>query len=428
VLYEVAASGEDEKRASNFVYTAVLSSFVLGVLGGTVGFVSAPLIAAALSQPQMTGMLKLFAYALPLFLINKTAHGILNAHRRMRLIAGVRIMRGGIILLYFLSAAISKASFVTIPYGFILAELLIVVLVLTACFRTHRFAKPSVRRAKGLISFGWRAALSNVIGDINSRLDILVIGIFWNASIVGIYSVAAAVAKGLWLIPGAIQNVTNPLIVQLYSSGEKEKLHRTMDVLFRLGTSLFIMIGLAIIIYIKPLIGLCYPGQLDILGAAVPLYFLLPGVAIFCGVTMLGSAPSTSIGRPENALKTSFAVFGVNLLMNFALVPFFASVGAASATTVSLLVALIYFSYLCRKHLDFTVSLTKLSMLFSVICLLVVSVTVFENIVSHLIVLVTGLVIIIAILILLGMIRKSDWSLIHSALKSFTKSQKQPVM
>lgn len=372
----------------------------------------------------MTGMVKLFCFALPLFLINKTALGILNAHRRMRLIAGVNVMRGGIILFYLVSVVIFKAGLITIPYGFIIAESAIAVLLLAACVRTHKLATPSLQQSKRLISFGWKTSLAGIIGDINARLDILIIGIFWDVSIVGMYSVASAVAKGLWLIPGAVQRVTNPLIVQLYSSGEKEKLHRTMDVLLRLGTPLFIIIGLAIAVYIKPLIGLAYAGQSDMLGAAVPLYFLLPGAAIFSSIAMLGSAPSTSIGRPENALKLVSVVFGVNLLMNFTLVPFFAAAGAASATTISLLVALTYFSYLCKEYLDFSVPLTRLFLLFFVFCLLIVSVTAFESVVSHLILLVTGLIVIIATLTILGMVHKSDWNLIRSVLKSFTNPEK----
>lgn len=420
VLYEVTASGEDKKRASAFAYTALFNSLILGLLGGIICFASAPLIAAAYHQPLMTDMIKLFSIALPLFLINKTSIGILNAHRRMRLIAAINVIRGAVILLYIFAAAIFKAGLTTIPYGFILAESLIAMLLLAACVRTHKPTTPSLQRSKQLISFGWKTGLSGVIGDINAKLDILVIGIFWDSAIVGMYCVASAIAKGLWLIPSSIQRVTNPLIVQLHSTAQKDKLQRTMDVLIRLGTVLFIVIGLVIAVYIKPLIRLCYPQQLDMLGAAVPLYFLLPGVAIFSGVTMLASAPSISIGRPENALKLISAVFGVNLLMNFVLVPFFAAAGAAIATTISLLLALIYFTWLCKKYLDFTVPLTRLFLLSAVLSLLIVSAVMLESVVYHLIILAAGLIIIIGAVTLLRLVRKSDSELIHELLRFFT--------
>jgi O-antigen/teichoic acid export membrane protein len=386
VLYEVAASGEDKERASGFVYTALLSSLTLGLLGGAVSYVLAGSMAAVFRKPQMAGMVEVFALALPLFLVNKTALGVLNAHRRMRLIAAVDVMRDGIMLIYLIGVAILKADFVTIPYGFVLAESLIAVLLLTACFRTHRLAAPSLRCAKGLTAFGCKVALSGVIGMINSRLDILVIGFF------------------------------------LYTSGEKQKLHRTMDVLLRQGTVLFIFIGLVIIAFIKPLISLFYPGQPDMLGAAIALFFLMPGTVITAGYVMIGTATSSSIGMPGNALKTSWIVLGINLVLNFLLVPRLAGIGAAMATTVSLLGGLAYFRYLANKHLDFVVPVRKFSVLFAAFCLLTALSVKFEGVGWGLGFLVIGSIVMVAVLLILQMVRKSDWNLIQSILKSFTKS------
>ena len=421
VLYEVAAAGDDKKRASEFVYSALLSSFVLGILGGCIGFVLASQIANAFDEPSMKGMVRLFSFALPLFLINKTTTGVLNAHRRMRVIVAASAIRGAVIMLYLIGVAISKGDLAVIPYGFILAELAIAVLLLIACLRTHAAALPCFGRIKSLISFGWKAGLSGVIGDINVRLDILVIGLFWDASIVGVYTVASAAAKGLWLMPGAVQRVTNPLIVQLHSAGEKVKLHRTMDVLFRLGVTVFAVICMAMIVYIKPLMGLCYPGEADMMGVAVPLYFLLPGAAIFAGVSMIGSAPSNSIAKPENALKLVCLVCCVNLLMNFTLVPFFAAAGAAVATTISLLAAVVYFFYLCKRYLDFSLPMIRISVLFLVICCLIGSVAIFEGVIWRGVLLAGSLAVIIVTLVVSGLVRKSDIDLIRSIAQSFGK-------
>lgn len=427
VLYEVAASGEDKRRASAFAYSALSTSFLLGIIGGALGFILAPLFAKIFHQPQMTAMVRLFSVALPLFLLNKTALGILNAHRRMRFIAAINVIRGGMILLYLIAVAVFGADLRTIPYGFIIAESTILFLLFTACLRTHKLCAPSFIQAKELMSFGWKAALSGAIGDLNSRLDIIVIGLFWDAAIVGIYSVASAIARGLLIIPGAMQRVTNPLVVQLYSSNEKEKLHRTMDVLTRIGTSGFVVLGFIILIAMPSLLKLVYPGQTEMLGALVPLYFLLPGTVIFSGIAMIGSAPSSSIGKPENAVKLVSVVLGVNLVLNFSLVPFFAASGAAIATTLSLIVGLVYFSYLCKRFLDFRVPLAKLLILFILICLAITSVAVFESIVPRMVLLSTGLLTIIMALLVLGFVQKSDWELVRSILPWKSRPPSYPV-
>jgi O-antigen/teichoic acid export membrane protein len=113
---------------------------------------------------------------------------------------------------------------------------------------------------------------------------------------------------------------------------------------------------------------------------------------------------------------------GINLVLNFLLVPRLAGIGAAMATTVSLLGGLAYFRYLANKHLDFVVPVRKLSVLFAAFCLLTALSVKFEGVGWGLGFLVIGSIVMVAVLLILQMVRKSDWNLIQSILKSFTKS------
>lgn len=421
VLYEVVASNDDHGRMSGFAYSGLCISFIMGVLGCILGLVGARFLAFAFNQPQITSIIQLFSLAIPLFLINKTGVGILNARRRMRFITSIYFLRSGTILLYLFSMQIFDADFSAIPYGFILAELFCSILLLTACFRAHKFITPTVSKIKKLLSFGWKLALSGIFADINHRLDILVISIFWNPSLVGVYSVATAIAKGMWLIPDAVMKVTNPLIVQLFVSGEQEKLHRTLDILLRFCNSIFMIIGLICAIFIKPLIAIAYPDQPEMSSAAIPLYFLLPSTVIYAGIAAIGSTPAASIGRPGNEMRRILLMLFVNLVMNFILVPVFAVAGAAAATSIAVLsVGVIYFFYLLDKYLNFTVSIKKYSILFILFCLLMVFIAKFENIIPYFALLSTTVTAVIAALIILGMIRKSDMNLIYEIYKSLT--------
>jgi O-antigen/teichoic acid export membrane protein len=147
----------------------------------------------------------------------------------------------------------------------------------------------------------------------------------------------------------------------------------------------------------------------------------LPGTVIYAGIAAIGSAPAASIGLPGNETKRIVLMFFVNLVMNLILVPHFAAVGAAAATSIALLSAgVIYFFYLLSKHLDFTVSISKYSILFIVFCLLMVFIAKFVNTILYFPLFITGLTIIITVLITLRMICKSDWELICSMFKSIT--------
>ena len=99
VLYEIAASDDDYKRMSGFAYSGLCMSFIMGLFGCVLGLAGARFLALIFHQPQITNIIRLFSFALPMFLVNKTGVGILNAHRRMRFITSIYFLRSGTILL-----------------------------------------------------------------------------------------------------------------------------------------------------------------------------------------------------------------------------------------------------------------------------------------------------------------------------------------
>lgn len=185
--------------------------------------------------------------------------------------------------------------------------------------------------------------------------------------------------------------------------------------MLRLATSLFVVTALSIVVYIRPLINLLYPGKIDMLEATGPAYFLLAAAGIFAGVATVGSAPSTAIGKPENALKISGVVFGANIAMNFSLVPFFGPKGAACATAISLLSAMVYFAKLCRAELKYTVPLIKLAGLFFVMCLMIS----FAALIDGGVVLIPVLAVMAGTFAGLKIVHKTDIQMLKGIIKSF---------
>jgi O-antigen/teichoic acid export membrane protein len=370
-LYRVASSGKDAAQASLAAYTGIVISLVLGVSGGVILFFCSSFLSEFFHHEHVGIMMKLYASALPLFLVNKTMSEILNAHLRMRLLAGTQILRGLILCVYITNLIYFRLSYITIPIGVILSEIFIFFILLSACIRTHKPSFPSMKVAKKLLDFGWKTSLLNIIADLDLRIDILFIGFFSDISRVGIYSIASSIAKAFWILPNAIQKVTNPLIVSLYSEGNMHKIHRVLDVLLRLGTILFFFIGCFLVIMAKPMLHIFYPGQSDLISSAYPLYLLLPGTVIFTGIAMVASAPCASIGRPENSVKYISVRIMANFVMNLILVPFLFDKGAAIATTFAIVISVGFYAHLFKKYLMFSFPLKKLLLLFIIFCALI---------------------------------------------------------
>ena len=105
------------------------------------------------------------------------------------------------------------------------------------------------------------------------------------------------------------------------------------------------------------------------------------------------------------------------MVFNLLLVPFFASNGAAIATTLSIAARIIFFSLLIKKELGFSVPIIKLSLLFFIIIFYTLIFFTFETQISHFIYLLINLMIILVTLVQIGFIQKSDLKLLLSIIK-----------
>jgi len=65
------------------------------------------------------------------------------------------------------------------------------------------------------LSFGGKAAVAGWMSEANTRVDVLVLGVFMSDRAVGIYSAASTLVEGLVQLPTVLRNNLNPLITQL---------------------------------------------------------------------------------------------------------------------------------------------------------------------------------------------------------------------
>ncbi len=414
-LYEVSSSLDNAARAARYVMTAVVMSACLGIVGGGAVLALSGTAAALFDEPGVGRMLGPLGCAIPLFLVNKTCMAVLNAHRRMRLIACAHAARSAILVAALVMAATGGGDLVGVAYGVVVGELAIGVLLAGVCFAAHRPVRPSLASAKTMLGFGWKMSLSGSLADLNYRLDILVVGLFCGAGVAGVYSVAAAVAKGFWIIPDAVMRVSNPLITQLYRDGDIGRLHRVVDVLFRWGISGFMAVGLVCGVLAVPLVALAFPLRPEMRDVAPLLYWLLPGAVMYAGVAAIASAPAASIGRPHNELKRISCMLMLNAGLTLLLVPRFGAVGAAAATTVATLTAgVAYFVFLLRRELDQRVPVAGACGALLMFALLMVLVSLSSGALSPPITIAVGLVVLGGTLWHCGLFRGDDWALMFA--------------
>ena len=74
------------------------------------------------------------------------------------------------------------------------------------------------------LSFGIKCLWSGVFTELNSKIDIIMLGIFLSDEKVGIYSFAAFCIEGIYQIFVVLQNNFNPIIASYLSSKDKKNL------------------------------------------------------------------------------------------------------------------------------------------------------------------------------------------------------------
>jgi O-antigen/teichoic acid export membrane protein len=98
--------------------------------------------------------------------------------------------------------------------------------------------------------FGVKGVLSGVLTELDTRVDVLMLGYFSNDAIVGIYSFAATLAEGVGQIPLVLRQNVDPIIGRHFAEGEKTKIS---DLARRVRKTFYPLMGLvglaAVLVY-----------------------------------------------------------------------------------------------------------------------------------------------------------------------------------
>lgn len=282
------------------------------------------------------------APAILLFGVNKYLLGILNANRDMKKYAGLQMLRYFALIVYVVAIFYIDDS--KLYYSFLVAELLVLAM---ASLSVSRYWKNSVSSFGEMVKkwkFGYKAMLSGVIGDMNTKVDILVLGIFMTSAVVGVYSFAALVAEGFYAIIVVFRSNLNPVFARLLSSGqndELQKLHkevnRKLPIVCLIGAGC-ILLGYGI--------GCCIIGLQDYLEAIVPMGIILVAQCIASPEIVKGNLLTVS-GKPGIDTKITMIALGSNICLNFIMIPLLGIIGAAVATAIA---NIIYKIVVCRMH------------------------------------------------------------------------------
>ncbi|MEI7475172.1 MAG: oligosaccharide flippase family protein [bacterium] len=295
--------------------------------------------------------LKNIIISLPFFSLNKILMGFLNGLRKMRTYAFSQIARCCFLIFFILYSIFYHKPVTFSLYAFPFAEILLFSVLSLYVKRFFNFSLNNLQYwIKKHILFSITSLMADSMSDLNSKMDILVIGWLMSDYHVGIYSFASTIAKGFIMISGVLQLNFNPIISRLWAEKHIDKLNECIEKLKK--TSFIIMLS------ILSIAALLYPVFLRIfiknnlfLNNSLVFYILLIGIFIYSTNYWAGGILEM-VGHPKEKIKLASIALVFNFICHIVLIKLLGINGAAIATTLTYTLIIILLKVFTKNKLD----------------------------------------------------------------------------
>jgi antigen flippase len=185
------------------------------------------------------------------------------------------------------------------------------------------------RLARRMLAYGLRAYVAIVVSFLVIRLDLLLVNGYLGSAEAGLYSVAATIADGMFVLPMIVALNLFPRVARSDSHEQTAEVFRSLAVLY--GALCLVTIPAA------QAIPLVFGERFD--GSIGLYYWLLPGV--FClGLLTILAHHFAGRGYPKEAAAIWFVGLGLNVAINVAFLPGRGAWIASLASSISYAVLL----------------------------------------------------------------------------------------
>jgi O-antigen/teichoic acid export membrane protein len=273
------------------------------------------------------------------FSLNKFLLSAINGAQHMRAFAVLQALRFAFILaaLWALMLANVEPAYLTAVFSLAEALLLPVLLWYTNRIVDKWDFAGGMTRLRAHVIFGAKVFASGSIGELNTRVDVLLVGAMLDSARAGVYSVALLLAEGLAQSIIVVRANLNPLITRHLAEGDAAGLERFGRKITAFFTIFMLVAGSGLVAAFALADSVLFPDR-QFEQALGPLAILVAGL-VLSSPYMPFSMTFTQAGQP--ALQTLFAaaVLAINIVGNAILIPIFGVTGAALGTALSYVAA-----------------------------------------------------------------------------------------
>jgi len=182
---------------------------------------------------------------------------------------------------------------------------------------------------RSLLSFGYKAHLSNVFAFLHLRIDQVMLNFFLNPMTVGFYVISVNIVEKLWLLSQAVSTVLYPKVASMKDEEQRKRL----TPLVARNTLLITMLGAFVVFLLaKWLILLLYSEKY--LPSVEPLQVLLIGI-VAISIERIIANDIDARGKPMINTYITLVALIANITLNVIFIPKYGVIGAGWATSLT---------------------------------------------------------------------------------------------
>jgi O-antigen/teichoic acid export membrane protein len=333
-LHFVSKYHKEKEKAISGLLVSIALVIPFCLLAGLFTYFIAEKYAYWVNSPGLAKAIKMLTVGTVLFPLNKVLLVSLNGLQEHKLFAIGNSIRPLIIILGLIISVVMNFSGYVLTWVFSASELILLSYLLFVLKKQIAHIRwPLEISFADIFKFGWRVWPSGILTEANTRIDILMLGFFMTDTVVGLYSISAMVAEGMYQLLVVLRYTVDPLVAIYYKENNKTKLYELFKTIKKYSYIFILLAGILAIVsypYILPWI----VGKSDVMQTWLWFAILLFGIMVAAGYIPFFGIFQQS-GFP--GLQSSFLLLTVlvNVFGNLLLIPMYGATGAACATAIA---------------------------------------------------------------------------------------------
>ena len=342
----------DQARVKGVIFSTIGITLATSlILAALLFFLSDWISIRLFNDKDLSIILKIFAFAVPLDPIRNIFGGVMRAYKKVQYDVYAKSITENFVKVALTAAAVAYGFglvgvAVAYPLSLLASVILFFYFMQTKVFHLFGSRLRAVYESREIMKYSWPLFLSGFVFLVVQWTDTIMLGLFSTVSNVGVYNAALPTAYLLYMFPFALSTLFFPILIELNARNEKgvfSNIYMTVTK-WNLFVNLFLLTLFVAMAepFIRIFFGKEYVIDTIILFGNEYSVGALALVILSIGF-FLAYLPYASRDVVLTLKKTKLIFFNMiiasllNIILNYMLIPLYGVIGAAFATALSFL-------------------------------------------------------------------------------------------